>query len=244
MKLTRLRRAAVAAAACTALTAGAVAASGHAAADPAADGAAAQQAIGSIQSSPTDAAAVIDGIDAANQTLQALGITPFTPTIGACTDGTFPLAVGGAVAGPGTPGLPKTVTGLLPPDLNAVRSGEVLYGFVPAGVFDDSKSKSGMQVAWFNTSTMKGAINPMDSFSTVILDAVKARIAAAGLPVLGDTVLNQLKAGLDKTLPANGARGGIVDTDKGTVLSAIFGSVEKSGATCYFFPSLGIATVQ
>lgn len=201
-------------------------------------------ALDSIQ--PTDAATVIDGIEAANAVLRQFGITPFTPTIGACTDFTFPLAVGGAIAGPYTPPIGDlTVLGV---DLNAVRKGEILYGFVPAGVFNDSGNKSGMQVAWLNLSTFQGGLGaPMGGITDTIIDAVNKRIDEAGVPGLSaaaQVVINSTLRPALNLIPQNGVRGGIVDTGAGTVLSAIYGTVQKGDATCLFFPSLGIATAR
>ena len=252
----KIRLALAAVAASAALLAGAVGAPAAQAA-PSTDAVTAKAALDSIQPQPHDAASVIDGIAAANAVLKQLGITPFTPTIGACTDFTFPLAVGGAVAGPKTPGLPDlpllgikngdltlNVLGT-DHDLNAVKKGEVLYGFVPVGLINDSGDKSGMRVAWFNVNTFKGGLGePMGGLSDTILDAVAKRITAAGVPkALADGAVSPLKTALN-ILPSNGVRGGLVDTGAGTVLSAIYGTVKKGDATCFFFPSLGIATAK
>ncbi|MGO3326426.1 hypothetical protein [Gordonia sp. (in: high G+C Gram-positive bacteria)] len=253
----KIRLALAAVAASAALLGGAIGAP-VAQAAPATNGVAAKAALDSIQPQPNDAAAVVDGIAAANEVLNKLGITPFTPTIGACTDFSFPLAVGGAVAGPTTPGLPDTpllgikdgnltIKDLLGKehDLNAVKKGEILYGFVPVGVINDSGDKSGMRVAWFNVNTFKGGLGaPMGGITDVIVDAVEKRISEAGLPeaVTGPAVA-PLKTALN-LLPSNGVRGGLVDTGSGTVLSAIYGTVKKGDATCFFFPSLGIATAK
>ncbi|MCF8570917.1 hypothetical protein L5G32_11635 [Gordonia sp. HY002] len=210
---------------------------------PANNGAAAKAALDSIQPQPNDAAGVIDGIAAANAVLKQLGITPFTPTIGACTDFSFPLALGGAMPGPNTPFLGDFE--LLGVDLNAVKKGEILYGFVPVGVINDSGDKSGMRVAWFNVNTFKGELGaPMGGITDVIVDAVEKRISEAGLPeIITGPAVAPLKAALN-VLPSNGVRGGLVDTGSGTVLSAIYGTVKKGDATCFFFPSLGIATAK
>lgn len=243
----KIRLALAAVAASAALLGGAIGApAAHAA--PTNNGAAAKAALDAINPQPTDAADVIDGIEAANAVLKQLGITPFTPTIGACTDFTFPFAVGGAVAGPYTPGIGDLTVDPSPLplpkfDLNAVKKGEILYGFVPVGVFNDSGSKSGMRVAWFNVNTFQGSLSaPMSGLSDTILDAVAKRITETGIPsALAEAAVGPLKTALN-ILPSNGARGGLVDTGSGTVLSAIYGSVKKGDATCYFFPSLGIAT--
>ncbi|WP_132991688.1 hypothetical protein [Gordonia zhaorongruii] len=214
---------------------------------PSNDSSAAKRALDSIAPQPHDAADVVSNIQTANAVLKKLGITPFTPTLGACTDFTFPMAVGGAMPGPNTPILGDMTYKILGKDvdLNAVRKGEILYGFVPAGTFDDSADKKGMQVAWFNVDTFKGGLaEPMGGLTDTILDAVEKRIAESGLPsVLVKTAIDPLKKKLNE-IPSNGVRGGLVETEQGTVLSAIYGTVKKGDATCYFFPSMGIATAK
>ncbi|MCF8607847.1 hypothetical protein L5I01_31275 [Gordonia sp. HY442] len=242
----KIRLALAAVAASAALLGGSIGAP-VAQAAPANNGAAAKAALDSIQPQPNDAAGVIDGIAAANALLNQLGITPFTPTIGACTDFSFPLALGGAVAGPYTPGIGDLTYDLplLPEiDANAVKKGEILYGFVPVGAFDDSGNKKGMSVAWFNVNTFQGSLSePMDGLGETVVKAVAKRLNAAGVPA-ANAVAETLLLPLTNVLPSNGARGGLVDTGSGTVLSAIYGTVKKGDATCYFFPSLGIATAK
>lgn len=234
----RLYRAVAAASISAALVAGGALLAPTASAAPTGEALAARQALSSIAPAPQDAASVIDGIQAANKLLKTLGIAPFTPTLGACTDFTFPVALGGAVPGPNTLGftLPQ-IPGL---DLNAVKKGEIFYGFVPVGLFNDSGDKSGMRVAWFNVNTFQGGFGaPMGGLTDVIVDAV-----AKGAGISPDSpLLVPLKAALN-LLPSNGVRGGLVDTGSGTVLSAIYGTVKKGDAMCYFFPSLGIATAK
>lgn len=235
-----VRKTIAAAVTSTALVAAGLAGAGEAAAAPTGDALIAQQALEGIEPSPQDAADVIGGIEAANKLLNELGITPFTPTIGACTDFSFPLALGGAVPGPATPGWPASIP--LPDSLAAIESGEILYGFVPVGAFNDSGAKSGMQVAWLNINTFEGGLSePMDGLAETILGAALKRAddlpGSAALKVLINTTLGPVL----NALPSNGVRGGLVETGEGTVLSAIYGSVQKGDATCYFFPSLGIA---
>lgn len=157
------------------------------------------------------------------------------------------MALGGAVAGPYTPGIGDLTYDLplLPEiDANAVKKGEILYGFVPVGAFDDSGNKKGMSVAWFNVNTFQGSLSePMDGLGETVVKAVAKRLNAAGVPA-ANAVAETLLLPLTNVLPSNGARGGLVDTGSGTVLSAIYGTVKKGDATCYFFPSLGIATAK
>lgn len=228
-----------------ALLGGTVAPVHGAPAAPTGEALAAKTALDNI--APTDAASVIDGIEAANALLTKLNITPFTPTLGACTDFTLAPALGGAIAGPNTP-LLGNLTFDIPFvgefDANAVKSGEVMYGFVPVGTFNDAGSKKGMRVAWFNVNTFKGGLGePMDGFAETLVTAVTKRLAEAKVPMAGDAAANLLLP-VTSLLPANGVRGGLVDTGSGAVLSAIYGTIKKGDATCFFFPSLGIATVK
>lgn len=240
MKATLFRRFAAAAAASTLLVTGAATAP-HAAAAPAtpdAQSLAAKSALDAIQ--PTEAADVIDGISAANAVLTALGITPFTPTAGVCTDFTFTPAVGGAVPGPTTPLLGNL--NLFGADANLIKKGEVLFGFVPVGVTNDSTDKSGMQVAWFNVNTFKGSLgDPMGGISDVIVDAAKKRIKELTTIDAPEPVVDAIKTAVNK-IPQAGVRGALVDTGAGTSLAAMYGTVKKGDATCFFFPSLGIVT--
>lgn len=192
---------------------------------------------------------VADSIDTANTVLKSLGITPFTPTVGACTDFSISTALGGAVPGPYTPGVGDLSVKLPWPlnktiDANAIKKGEIMFGFVPVGKFTDGNDKSGMQVAWFNVNTFKGGLGaPMDGLGETIVDAVAKRLKEAGVPGAQSTAETLLKP-VVKLLPANGARGGLVETGEGTVLAAIYGTIKKGDATCYYFPSLGIATAK
>lgn len=241
MRIT-LRRALVGAAMSLALVGSAFAAptASAAPAGPTGDAALAQQALNAIE--PTNAADAISGIEAANALLNQLGITPFTPTLGLCTDFTISPAIGGAVPGPSTPGLGDLTLPIVDLDLNAVRSGEILYGFVPVGVFNDSGNKSGMQVAWLNVNTFEGGLGaPLGSLTDVIIDAAFER--TPGLSAVAGLVRPLLTEALD-FIPSNGVRGGIVETGEGTVLSAIYGTVRNGSDTCFFFPSLGIAVAS
>lgn len=236
----RIRSLAVAAAASVAL----VAAAGTASAAPQPTTLTPAQVLSWIDAHPVPAASVIDGIDAANAVLKQLGITPFTPTIGACTDLTFPLAVGGAVPGPFTPLLGNLSLG--GKDFNAVQKGEVLFGFAPVGIIDESSDKSGMQVAWLNVSTLQGSLGtPMSGITDTILNAIAKRAEEAGIPAgTYQPFINTVAKPALNAIPQGGVRGGLVDTGSGTVLAATYGVVHRSNATCLFFPSLGIATAQ
>ena len=190
-----------------------------------------------------------DSIAAANELLKGLGITPFTPTVGACTDFSISTALGGAVPGPYTPGLGDLTIKLPWPlnktvDANAIKKGEGMFGFVPVGQFSDRSDRSGMRVAWLNVNTLQSGLGaPMDGLAETIVNAVAQRIEEAGIPGakgIAETALTPLV----KLLPTNGARGGLVETGQGTVLAAIYGTIKNGDATCYYFPSLGIATAK
>ncbi|MBF6202390.1 hypothetical protein IU477_31515, partial [Nocardia cyriacigeorgica] len=94
------------------------------------------------------------------QTLQALGIQPFLyPTVAAnCAGDGLGLvpAVAGAVPGPWPAGKVQ-IPGL---DLNAVKSGQTMFTFLPYGLAPDNPATgtAGMQVAWLNISTGRGGM--------------------------------------------------------------------------------------
>ncbi|MFW0790063.1 hypothetical protein [Gordonia sp. CPCC 205333] len=196
---------------------------------------------------------LIDTLQAANDTLTKLGITPFLwPTFAPfCSDVGAPLgivpAVAGAVTGPYTP-LVGSIPPILGNDLNTVKSGEVLYGFVPAGIVNDSADKAGMNVAWFNVNSFKGGFVPMGSLSDAVLKPIDEQIAALGLlnnpitKLLVDNALKPLKSALND-LPQAGVRAATVKTGQGLVLSAILGTVKNGANTCFFLPTVGIQQV-
>jgi hypothetical protein len=202
---------------------------------------------------PTD---ILGLIETANEQMSELGIDPFlwpTAALNCSQVPGTPLglvpAVAGAAPGPTTPpigdlSLPNPLDPDNPFDLNAVKRGEVLYGFVPAGIVNDSGDKSGMNVAWFNVDTFKGGFVPMGSLTSAVLNPIKSQIAE--LPVLLRPVANALIAPLEialEALPQAGTRAAIVKTGSGTVLSLVLGSVTHSSGTCYFLPTLGIQDV-
>ena len=45
-------------------------------------------------------------------------------------------------------------------------------------------------------------------------------------------------------LPLGGARAVPVETGKGSVLAAVFGTVQNGANSCFFFPTVGITNVQ
>ncbi len=203
---------------------------------------------------PTD---ILGLIETANEQLSGLGIEPFlwpTAAINCSQVPGTPLglvpAVAGAAPGPTTPPIgdltiPKSVLNPDgPTDLNAVKKGEVLYGFVPAGIVNDSGDKSGMNVAWFNVDTFKGGFVPMGSLTNAILAPIEAQIAKLPevIQVLANAAVAPLKIAVN-ALPQAGTRAAVVKTGSGTVLSLVLGSVTHSSGTCYFLPTLGIHDV-
>ncbi|MBM7366995.1 hypothetical protein [Gordonia hydrophobica] len=181
----------------------------------------------------------VDGVEAANRLLRQLGITTFTPTVGLSTDLTFPVAVGGAVAGPYTPGIGNLTIANV--SVNAVRGGEILYGFLPVGVFADFGDKSGVHVAWFNATTLQGGLGaPLAGLTDTVIEAVSRRVQAAPIPTsMYSVAVTRLKRAL-RVVPSNGIRGGLVDTGGGVVFCAVYGTVKRGKTNYYFLPSIGV----
>lgn len=165
--------------------------------------------------------------------LRAAGIQTFTPSIApfcAAPTADNPLGLvtagAGAVAGPwpmtSEPTTPinqilQMIPGVKVPPLapiNLVRDGQTGYAFVPASPVTDGK----IQVAWFNTSTLQGGFADLQSLTD-----------------------NPQAALLTKMLPALGAiRLAPVDTGKGTILSAVYGTARNGSQSCFFLPAVGI----
>ncbi len=118
---------------------------------------------------PAAATDLLTAYQVAVDSLKRLGIEPFLyPSAAAfCQDGsTLGLvpALAGAVPGP-WPRLAVPVPGL---DLSAVKAGQTMFAFVPYGLGPDSADTSGMQLAWFNTSTGRGGFAAMGPISQII----------------------------------------------------------------------------
>lgn len=188
--------------------------------------------------SPTD---VLTLLADANNTLRQMGIQSFVnPSVAFnCTaptpDNPFGLlpAVGGAAPGPFfLPGLklPAAI------DANLVGSGETLFGFVPSGITKDG-SASGMQVAWFNVNTLQGGFADMAPVGTTLVDIWLKKVPDSN-PFKGrikdalTTFANRLSVPGSRLVP--------VKTGNGTVLSAVFGTVENGNRSCFFLPMIGI----
>lgn len=176
---------------------------------------------------------------AAVSALRGLGINPFLyPTAAPfCTGAATPLglapAMAGTVAGP-WPGI-----NVLGQDFNAAKPGETLFAFVPYGVAQGTNT-AGMQVAWFNVNTLKGGFVPMGSISDVAQRAIPANLPNEAKGIVQTAITNFLTA----TVPFGGVRAVPVETGKGTVLAAVFGTVQNGNSSCFFFPTVGITNVN
>jgi hypothetical protein len=211
-----------------------------------------------IADSRTDVADTTDAnplaaLDAANEILTKLGITPFfypTASINCAAVPGLPLdiapAVAGAAGGPWPnmtlPALPAPLPQL--PALNAVEKGETMFAFVPAGIVDDSGDKAGMQVAWFNVNTLKGGFADMGGATTTLVDSI---LENANLDPITTEIARGALTNFVAGLPAAGARLAPVETGSGTVLAAVFGNVTHNTPTgeksCFFFPTVGLVNV-
>lgn len=174
---------------------------------------------------PTHASADVLGV-----LQKATGTNLLTPAIAPlCTESTpdnpLGLATAPAMAVPGPwPTLsaraPSALSALIPADskdlLTAIGENQTAFALVPPGTPESDQ----FRVAWFNTSTLRGGLADLKPLSA---------IASPG-------PLKQLLAGTENF---HGVRLARVDTGKGTILSAVFGSTTDAGRTCYFLPALG-----
>ncbi|MEV0030990.1 hypothetical protein [Nocardia sp. NPDC050793] len=189
------------------------------------------------------AAAPGDLLGAYQSTVEALrgfGMEPFLfPSAAAfCGNGsTFGLvpAVAGAMPGP-WPKSTVTIPGL---DLTAVKSGQTMFTFVPYGLDSESRNTAGMQVAWLNVSNGRGGIAQMGPLADIFRAMVPAAVPADLRPQAERAIQDVFFA----ALPVGGIRAVPVDTGKGTVLAAVFGSVDNGERTCFFLPTVGISSV-
>ncbi|WP_028462738.1 hypothetical protein [Nocardia sp. 348MFTsu5.1] len=201
----------------------------------------------------TDFAASLAAADAA---LEKLGIQSFiNPSVAfncvaPTEDNPFGLvpAVGGAAPGPYViPGLkvPEFLKPFLPagfsPEL--VGDGETLFGFVPAGITADGGG-TGMQVAWFNIDTFKGGFVDMAPVGTTITDQLIKQVKKIrNLSPTEEATARAVISPLAKAFDLPGARLAPVATGNGTVLSAVFGTVQNGDRSCFFLPMIGITQV-
>ncbi|MFW0786645.1 hypothetical protein AAFP35_19290 [Gordonia sp. CPCC 206044] len=161
--------------------------------------------------------------------LRALGVQTLTPSVSpfcAAPTADNPLGLvsagAGAVAGPwplaSEPLAPlQQLFGITLPKLNLVDKGQTAFAFVPATPTHTATPGSDtgkMQVAWFNTTTMKGGFADLKP--------------VADAPIL-------------KAVPLlSGVRLAPVDTESGTVLAAVFGNSDVAGRNCFFLPAVGV----
>ncbi|WP_032402989.1 hypothetical protein [Rhodococcoides fascians] len=197
-------------------------------------------------------------LNAANKALTDFGITPFfypTAAVNCAATGASPLGivpgVAGGAGGPWPqltvppiatlPGLPSIAV----PELNAVNKGETMFAFVPAGIVNDSADKSGMQVAWFNVNTLQGGFADFGGLATTLAQSI---LDNSGIPAELKELARPLVVNALNALPAAGARAVPVETGSGTVLAAVFGTVNHKGIdgtdkSCFFFPTVGLVNV-
>ena len=197
-------------------------------------------------------------LNAANKALTDFGITPFfypTAAINCAATPGAPLGivpgVAGGAGGPWPqlsvppiatfPGLPSIAV----PELDAVNKGETMFAFVPAGIVNDSANKSGMQVAWFNVNTLQGGFADFGGLATTLAESI---LDNSGIPAELKELARPLVVNALDALPAAGARAVPVDTGSGTVLAAVFGTVnhkalDGTDKSCFFFPTVGLINV-
>jgi hypothetical protein len=173
--------------------------------------------------------------------LRAFGMDPFLyPTAAAfCSNATtlgLVPAVAGAVLGP----WPKTNVPIPGLDLSAVKAGQTLFTFVPYGVAPDTSSVSGMRVAWLNLSNGRSGSTAMGPLSDVFRAMVPPEMPPEIRPLAERAVQEFFAA----ALPVGGVRAIPVDTGSGTVLAAVFGTVDNGGRSCFFLPTVGIVSVR
>ncbi|MFI6165767.1 hypothetical protein ACIBCN_03170 [Nocardia sp. NPDC051052] len=172
--------------------------------------------------------------------LRAFGMQPFLyPTAAAyCLNGNslgLAPAVAGAVPGP-WPKTSVTIPGL---DLSAVKAGQTMFTFVPYGLNQDGPDTTGMQVAWLNVTSGRGGLASMGPLSTILRAMIPPEVPVALRPIAERAIQDFFFA----ALPMGGVRAVPVDTGQGTVLAAVFGTVENGGKSCFFLPTVGITEV-
>ncbi|MFR9773360.1 hypothetical protein [Nocardia sp. SC052] len=177
---------------------------------------------------------------AALDALRALGIQPFAyPSASAfCLDNTtagLAPAVAGAIPGP----WPKTTVQIPGQDLSAVKAGQAMFTFVPYGLGPDGPNTAGMQVSWLNLSTGRSGTAAMGPLPEVARSMVPAAVPPEQRPAAEQAIRDFLVA----SLPMGGVRAVPVDTGKGTVLAAMFGTVQNGAKSCFFLPTVGITPV-
>lgn len=172
--------------------------------------------------------------------LRGFGMDPFLyPSAAAfCSGGTtlgLVPAVAGAIPGP-WPRPAVTVPGL---DLSAAKAGQTLFTFVPYGIAADDADGAGMRVAWINLSSGRSGFSRLVPLPEILGAAVPGSVPAELRPAAERAVRDFLRT----ALPPTGVRAVPVDTGSGTVLAAVFGTMNNAGQPCLFLPTVGLTTV-
>ncbi|MGY4102128.1 hypothetical protein ACW2Q0_21630 [Nocardia sp. R16R-3T] len=174
------------------------------------------------------------------EALRTIGVEPFLyPAVAPfCSDtGAFGLvpAMAGAVPGP----WPTTTVAVPGLDPTAVKAGQVMFTFVPYGLGPDGSNATSMNLAWVNLANGRSGITAMGPISDVVRTMVPAEIPTAIRP-LAERAIQDLFA----AFPVGGVRAVPVDTGSGTVLAAVFGTVDNGGKSCFFLPTVGLTSVR
>ncbi|MFI6368457.1 hypothetical protein ACIBG0_37685 [Nocardia sp. NPDC050630] len=174
------------------------------------------------------------------EALRTFGVDPFLyPALAPfCSDtGSLGLvpAVAGAVPGP----WPKTTLAIPGLDPTAIKAGQVMFTFVPYGLRPDGTNAAGMNVAWVNLANGRSGVTAMGPISDVVRTMVPAETPTEMRP-LAERALQDFFA----AFPVGGVRAVPVDTGSGTVLAAVFGTVDNSGKSCFVVPTVGLTTVR
>ena len=172
--------------------------------------------------------------------LKKFGMEPFLyPTAAAfCNNAsTFGLvpAVAGAVPGP----WPKTTVAIPGLDMTAVDAGQTMFTFVPLGVVSDTPTDTGLRVMWINVSNGRTGSASMGPIGNIVAAMIPPEVPAEVRPLAEKAVQDFFLS----ALPVGGVRAVPVDTGKGTVLAAVFGTVQNGKQSCFFLPTVGMTTV-
>ncbi len=167
-----------------------------------------------------------------------MGPLPTPPGWACCLPnpaGGWPRGGAGPIPGP----WPKNTVQIPGQDLSAVKAGQAMFTFVPYGLGPDGPNTAGMQVAWLNLNTGRGGTAAMGPLSEVARAMIPASVPADLRPAAEQAIRDFLFA----ALPMGGVRAVPVDTGKGTVLAAVFGTVQNGAKSCFFLPTVGITPV-
>ncbi|RJO69126.1 hypothetical protein D5S18_31145 [Nocardia panacis] len=195
---------------------------------------------GDIPSQPASTNELIEAYQGAIERLRSFGMNPFLyPTASAfCVGGsTLGLAPALGVAMPGP--WPKTTLAIPGLDLTAAKAGQTLFTFVPYGLGPDSANTSGMRVAWVNLGTGRSGIAEMGPLGDIVRAMIPPSVPAEIRPAAEQAIQQFFFA----ALPVGGVRAVPVDTGSGTVLAAVYGTVDNGGKSCFFLPTVGITAV-